>query len=52
MTVFPPGQTKLCLHFYACEVTMDRFLEIERGATAALDWGCEVRRVGRGQVED
>ncbi len=45
-------QTRLCLHFFAHEVTMARFLEIERGAPTASDWGKEVKQEGGGAEQN
>ena len=36
-------KTNLCLHFYAKELPMEQFKEIERGVPRAHDWGSEVR---------
>lgn len=35
-------KTKLCLHFYAKQMSMDAFSEVEGGITRAKDWGSEV----------
>ena len=33
---------KLCLHFYAQEVSIEHFKEIEAAQTNAMEWGMEV----------
>lgn len=35
-------RTKFCLHFYAKEVTMEQFRQMEHGCTRAKEWGDEV----------
>ncbi len=35
--------TRLCLHFFAKEVTRDVYLNLEKSALTAKDWGKEVR---------
>lgn len=35
--------TNLCLHFYAKELPMEQFRELERGVPHAHDWGEEVK---------
>ena len=34
--------TRLCLHFFAKELSEDHFLALERGVTSAINWGDEV----------
>lgn len=46
--------THFCLHFYAKEVSLELFQEIERKSTSSSDWGDEVHegeRWGRDEKE-
>lgn len=38
-------KTHFCLHFFAKEVSLELFHEIEKKATSSKDWGDEVRMI-------
>ncbi len=35
-------ETKFCCHFYARQISMEKFRELENGITQSKDWGVEV----------